>query len=62
MTGVELARKARELFPDLPVLVSTGYADMEDIEAEIGVGAVLRKPFQLHELGAAVSRAAAQRV
>ena len=28
MTGVELAEKARELRPDLPVLLATGYADL----------------------------------
>ena len=59
MTGVELAVRARAMFPGLPVLVATGYADMEDIEDAIGAGAVLRKPFQMSELGAAVSRAVA---
>lgn len=57
MTGAELAIKAREVFADLPVLVTTGYADMEDIDASIGRGAVLRKPFALAELSAAIARA-----
>jgi signal transduction histidine kinase len=56
MTGVELAVHARALLPDLPVLVATGYADMEAIESAIGNGALLRKPFQLAELGTAVAR------
>lgn len=56
MTGVELAVKAREKFADLPVLVATGYADMDDIEGSFGKTAVLRKPFQLSDLGAAVAR------
>jgi signal transduction histidine kinase/ActR/RegA family two-component response regulator len=56
MTGVELAVRARELFPRLPVLVATGYADMGAIEHAIGTHAVLRKPFQLAELSAAVNR------
>ncbi|MCS0580589.1 ATP-binding protein [Massilia pinisoli] len=56
MTGVELAIRARELFPRLPVLVATGYADMDAIENAIGTHAVLRKPFQLAELSAAVNR------
>ena len=56
MTGVELAVRARALLPDLPVLVATGYADMEAIESAIGNGALLRKPFQLAELGKAVAR------
>jgi len=58
MTGVELAVRARELLPDLPVLVATGYADMGAIDSAIGNGAILRKPFQLAELGAAVARLA----
>jgi signal transduction histidine kinase/CheY-like chemotaxis protein len=56
MTGVELAVRARELFPRLPVLVATGYADMGAIESAIGSHAVLRKPFRLAELSAAVNR------
>jgi CheY-like chemotaxis protein/two-component sensor histidine kinase len=28
MTGVELANRARELLPDLPILLATGYADL----------------------------------
>jgi CheY-like chemotaxis protein len=28
MTGVELANKARELYPELPILLATGYADL----------------------------------
>lgn len=61
MTGVELAVKAREMFPGLPVLVATGYADMGAIEDAVGTDLVLRKPFQLAELSAAVSRAASRR-
>lgn len=57
MTGVELVVKARAMFPDLPVLVATGYADMEDIQSSIGKSAVLRKPFELAQLGEAVARA-----
>jgi CheY-like chemotaxis protein len=59
MTGAELVVKAREMFPRLPALVATGYADMEDIEHSIGKGAVLRKPFEMTELGAAIARAMA---
>ena len=57
MTGAELARSARDRYPDLPVIVATGYADMEAIQASIGEGMVLRKPFQMAELGAAVGKA-----
>ena len=30
MTGVQLAREARTLWPDLPILLATGYADLPD--------------------------------
>ncbi|WUR15651.1 response regulator [[Empedobacter] haloabium] len=56
MTGAELARAARERYPDLPVLVATGYADMAAIQAALGEGTVLKKPFQLAELAGVVRR------
>jgi len=56
MTGAALAGQARALFPGLPVLVATGYADMGAIEAVVGGNAVLRKPFKLVELAQAVAR------
>ena len=59
MTGAELACQARTLFPDLPILVATGYADMAAIESAIGGNAVLRKPFELGELALAVARSVA---
>ena len=62
MTGAELATRARELFPELPVLVATGYADMSAIEGALGGDAVLRKPFQLSELASAVARVADSRM
>ncbi|MEO8684352.1 MAG: PAS domain-containing protein [Devosia sp.] len=54
MTGVELAGKARELFPDLPILLATGYADLPsgtttDLPR-------LAKPYQQAELAAHLSR------
>jgi len=56
MTGAELAAHARAQYPDLPVLVATGYADMTAIEGALGGNAVLRKPFQLSDLAGAVAR------
>jgi PAS domain S-box-containing protein len=59
MTGVELASKARELRPGLPVLLATGYADLPsgtttDLPR-------LAKPYQQAELAAHLSRLLAQR-
>jgi len=56
MTGAELAAKARALYPELPVLVATGYADMSAIVDSLGDNVVLRKPFQISELANAVAR------
>lgn len=54
MTGVELAQKARELRPDLPVLLATGYADLPsgtttDLPR-------LAKPYQQSDLAAQIAR------
>jgi signal transduction histidine kinase len=57
MTGSELAREARERFAGLPIVVATGYADMEAIRHAAGDVEILRKPFQIAELGAAVRKA-----
>jgi signal transduction histidine kinase len=57
MTGAELMRKAREVHPDMPMIIATGYADMRAIEASIGGGILLRKPFQLADLEASIEQA-----
>lgn len=57
MTGAELMQRTRAMFPGLPMIIATGYADMKAIEQVIGDGAVLRKPFQLAELAVSVGQA-----
>jgi PAS domain S-box-containing protein len=54
MTGVELATRARELHPGLPILLATGYADLPsgtttDLPR-------LAKPYQQAELATQISR------
>lgn len=54
MTGVELANRARELYPDLPILLATGYADLPsgtttDLPR-------LAKPYQQTDLATQISR------
>jgi len=61
MTGAELVQRARAMFPDVPMMIATGYADMRAIEQVIAEDMVLRKPFQLAELAASVERALAKR-
>ena len=57
MTGAEVISKARELVGDLPVILATGYADMAAVERLAGKPAILRKPFDINALGAAVASA-----
>ena len=52
MSGLALADEVRQRRKDLPVLLTTGYA--EAIEAHGPAYAVLRKPFRPRELGAKV--------
>lgn len=52
MNGTDLARAVREIMPDLPILVVSGYAEVEGITAELPR---LTKPFRNAELAASVS-------
>ncbi|HEX9965605.1 MAG TPA: PAS domain S-box protein [Allosphingosinicella sp.] len=55
MNGAQAARAARELHRGLPIVFVTGYAESEQLEAALGGDVpVLRKPFTLAELAAAV--------
>ena len=58
MNGAELVQKAWQLHPHLPVLMATGYADMEMVEKVIPDECLLRKPFRSDELLAAVDTVA----
>ena len=59
LNGAEVAKKARERWPGLPVVLASGYADTAAIEAAIGTDAkLLRKPFRVDELLEAVGEAA----
>ena len=53
MSGFELAREARALRPDLPVLMTTGYISVEDeiTARELGIREVVLKPVTMDELG-----------
>jgi signal transduction histidine kinase len=58
MTGVDLARGIRTIRNDIPIILSSGYADEvpEETLKSLGIVEVLPKPFQLQSLGAAVGR------
>jgi len=57
--GLELARTIRRKYPDMPVLLATGYSDaVQNVNSEFPV---LRKPYQIGELSQALARLPARR-
>ncbi|SCX08186.1 hybrid sensor histidine kinase/response regulator [Agrobacterium rosae] len=60
MNGAELSRKARELVPNLPILIATGYADLPDgMDLEISR---LGKPYTQDQLASEISKVLATNV
>lgn len=57
ISGAEVARVARQKRPDIPIIFSSGYFDTTAIAEIAGPDApMLRKPFRVHELEAALAR------
>ncbi len=54
MTGVELARRLRALRPDLPIILSTGFAELKPEESAPALPR-LRKPFRQGDLERALA-------
>ena len=53
MTGAQLATQARALYPSLPVLLASGFAELD---GSTGVGwPRLRKPYSLSDLSTALA-------
>ena len=52
MDGLTLTRRIKELRPDLPVVIMTGYCDLQSYLCAIGLGVVryISKPVGLREL------------
>ena len=57
MNGVELAREIRRRRSDIPVLLTSGYAEASLHEAQAAGVQILAKPYHLEELAAALSEA-----
>jgi PAS domain S-box-containing protein len=53
ISGIELARKVRDRFPELPILLTTGYS--EEVGGTHGFP-VLQKPYELNSLADALSK------
>jgi len=60
MNGAEVIKHAREIFPDLPVILATGYADMAEVGRVLGAQSILVKPFDVETLLQAVATATYQ--
>ncbi len=59
LNGVDVINQSRAAAPDLPIILATGYADMDAVHRVVDPSQVLRKPFQIGELEVAVRRALA---
>ncbi len=59
MNGVDVVTAARVRDPALRIILATGYADMEAVDQVMDPDRVLRKPFKIDELNAAVHAALA---
>ena len=59
MNGAEVAAEARVKSPDLPIILATGYADMDAVYRVIDARNVLKKPFHVDDLERAVRAALA---
>lgn len=57
MTGAAVIAKVHALYPGLPVILATGYADMDEVARVLGTHAVLVKPFHIDALLRAVDEA-----
>ncbi len=54
MDGLRLAHRLRELRPNLPVLLATGYSDAAAYVR--GEFPILRKPYEIHQLSEAIAK------
>jgi DNA-binding LytR/AlgR family response regulator len=52
--GLGLAHRLREMRPDLPILLVTGYSNAAaDVRGDFPI---LRKPYEIHELSEAIAK------
>lgn len=54
LSGAEVARQVKLAKPDLPVIIMTGYADSAALDEILGDVHVIRKPFRVEDLLAAI--------
>ena len=63
ITGITLAQALRQIRPDIPLILCTGFSHLVDAEHAntLGINAFLLKPLRAVELGAAIHRVLGQR-
>jgi len=57
MSGLDLVEAARARSPNLPVVIVTGYVDTSNLGGQVKNAALLRKPYRMDELAAAIEQA-----
>jgi signal transduction histidine kinase len=57
LNGAQVIERARQAYPDLPVILATGYADAQAGAAVLAHERVLQKPFNIDQLAAMVADA-----
>jgi DNA-binding response OmpR family regulator len=63
MSGIDLARQVLQKTPELPVVILTGFGDMDSVihALRLGVADYLKKPFSIDEVTSVVEREIAKR-
>lgn len=59
MNGGELIRRVQDTWPTIPIILATGYADMDKVGQVLGARSILKKPFRVDALAEAVHLAVA---
>jgi len=59
ITGIELARKVRDRFPELPILLTTGYSEQVAGSHDFPV---LQKPYEMDSLASALGNVLKQNI
>ena len=56
ISGLETFRRMRRVYPRLKTVIASGYPDQADVEQmlALGAGQVVKKPYTVYEMGAAV--------
>jgi DNA-binding response OmpR family regulator len=60
MNGVELARRAREMDAEMPIMFASGYADVQTFGPELADELLLKKPYRLSEVAARIGAVLSQ--